>query len=102
MYILGGYILTEAQLLDWCQRQGITIQPPFSIRTAISKWLLSHPFKIRLVSVPYQESMYIIATDVGRPWQSVEPIVFEESDNTRKLKEDLGLGEVEYGISWAP
>jgi hypothetical protein len=72
----------------------------FPLLRTIPIWLVDHGFSIHFVAVhwPFEEFKYIFITDMGKP--CLCDIHFQESVSARKIKEDLELEGVEYGMSW--
>jgi hypothetical protein len=100
VYLVGGYILSWEQVVQWGRLKDCEPPNRANATIAINHYLKVNNIKTRLLAVDYQEEpMYLVVTDrktdVGSRNRFV-PLV--ESDRAREIKEVLKeeLGDVEY------
>ena len=61
--IVGGYILTPDQVLQWCRRHNIDDPKPASTTLIINCWLRERKIRTRLLAVTLRkEDLYLVVT----------------------------------------
>jgi hypothetical protein len=99
VYLVGGYKLTEDQVLEWCRPRNI--QPPDGNTTLfVNRWLRSQGIKnTRLLACDYYgETIFLVVTD--RKVDGIGSLdnfeAFRESERACQIKKLLQVGDVEF------
>jgi hypothetical protein len=104
VYLVGGYLLTIQQVLDFAQRNGFEI-PSFEASTICSnRWLKSQsvPFRLRATSYEGQPRIVLVTRAKSRSDETKDNFTpFSENLEDQKVKRkmvqwDERLKDVEY------
>jgi hypothetical protein len=98
MYLVGGYKLTEEQVLDWCKPRGLEPGWPL-VSYTVNRHLKKQNIPFRILTCGYEgDTVYLLVTN-----QKEDPtatpkhyMLFEENDGARKVKERMGIPDVEF------
>jgi len=98
VYLVGGYKLTEDQVLQWCRPRNID-PPKYQVAGTIDRWLSSQKIPIRLLPCDYeQKCIFLVVTDrrvdPKGTINDFEP--FQESERARNIKDRLEIDDVEF------
>ena len=99
VYLVGGYKLTRDQVLQWCRPRGLD-PPDGNVTLDVNDWLRTHNIaQTRLLSCTYHaETIYLVVTNrrIDRNATRDNFMPFAESENARRIKELVGLGDIEF------
>ncbi|KAF8815505.1 hypothetical protein BYT27DRAFT_6681020 [Phlegmacium glaucopus] len=98
MYLVGGYKMTEDQVLEWCKPRGL--KPTMGLyMSTVNRYLRNQNIPLRILACDYErEPIFLLVTN-----RKEDPTatpgryeLFEESDAARNIKEQMGIPGVEF------
>jgi hypothetical protein len=100
-YLVGGYILSEDQVLEWCRDHNIDDPPPIRTTSVVKRWLRGQELNTRLLAVSLNKDdlwyIFVTASRVDIHATVTDFEAFEGDDHARSLKVQLELDdEVNY------
>jgi hypothetical protein len=94
--LVGGYKLTQAQALAWCHAHDI-FPLEGNITALVNRWMRRQRLRIRLHACSYQkECIFLVLTDLRHDYSQGAFEPFEESEDAKRIKEQMGVGDVEF------
>jgi len=100
VYLVGGYILTPDQVLQWSRGHNIDDPTPVNNMTlAVNYYLRERHIPTRLLAVTFrEEDLYLVVTarrtDSSATETQFEP--FKEDSHALSVKAQINVGDVEF------
>jgi len=99
VYLVGGYLLTPDQVLQWCQDHNIQDPTPVSTTLVVNCWLRERSIATRLLAVTFRkEDLYLVVTarrnDGNATATEFEPL--KEDDHALLVKRQMDVGDIEF------